>query len=148
MCRKVYFISFLTKTVTSQLISLFSCLFSFSFFFLCNKKANNSINSSLYRTKTNIQTANDYGNDTNLNTISCNFLNNNNLSHTNNNNNNNNQSQNQNNNNNIQWNLWQQFQWPYVQPEQNRWSKSILLAHEFFFLFIFVVLSLRNCVFF
>jgi hypothetical protein len=89
----------------------------------------------LYRTKTNIQTANDYGNDTNLNTISCNFLNNNNLSHTN--NNNNNQSQNQNNNNNIQWNLWQQFQWPYVQPEQNRWSKSILLAHEFFFLFVF-----------
>jgi hypothetical protein len=24
--------------------------------------------------------------------------------------------------NNIQWNIWQQFQWPN-QPEQNRWSK-------------------------
>lgn len=25
---------------------------------------------------------------------------------------------------NNQWSVWQQFQWPYVQPEQNRWSKS------------------------
>jgi hypothetical protein len=28
-------------------------------------------------------------------------------------------------NNNVQWNIWQQFQWPN-QPEQNRWSKSLL----------------------
>lgn len=39
------------------------------------------------------------------------------------NNNDNNNYNNTNNNNNIQWNIWQQFQWPYVQPEQNRWSK-------------------------
>lgn len=40
-----------------------------------------------------------------------------------NNNNNNNSMTNTNcNANNIQWNIWQQFQWPN-QPEQNRWSK-------------------------
>lgn len=32
---------------------------------------------------------------------------------------------NNNNNSQSQWNLWQQYQWPYVQPEQNRWSKSL-----------------------
>lgn len=29
---------------------------------------------------------------------------------------------NSNSNTNVQWNIWQQFQWPN-QPEQNRWSK-------------------------
>lgn len=24
---------------------------------------------------------------------------------------------------NTQWSVWQQFPWPYIQPEQNRWSK-------------------------
>lgn len=36
---------------------------------------------------------------------------------------------NNNNNSSIQWNIWQHFQWPNNfnnQPEQNRWSKSLL----------------------
>ena len=30
-------------------------------------------------------------------------------------------------NTNIQWNIWQQFQWPN-QPEQSRWSKFSLVV--------------------
>lgn len=38
----------------------------------------------------------------------------------------NNNSTNTNNGNaNTQWSVWQQFPWPYIQPEQNRWSKCV-----------------------
>lgn len=38
----------------------------------------------------------------------------------------NNNSTNLNNGNaNTQWSVWQQFPWPYIQPEQNRWSKCL-----------------------
>lgn len=39
---------------------------------------------------------------------------------------------------NNQWSVWQQFQWPYVQPEQNRWSKSHIVC-------VFVGLSFVLC---
>jgi hypothetical protein len=51
-----------------------------------------------------------------------------------NNNNNNSMTNTSNANSNIQWNIWQQFQFP-TQPEQNRWSK-------FYVAFPFVCLKL------
>lgn len=39
---------------------------------------------------------------------------------------------------NNQWSVWQQFQWPYVQPEQNRWSKSHGVRVCFVFVFVCV----------
>lgn len=63
-----------------------------------------------------------------------------------NNNNNNNSMTNTNNCNssNIQWNIWQQFQWPN-QPEQNRWSKFCLwfLFDEIFYFISFIKTSFK-----
>lgn len=39
---------------------------------------------------------------------------------------NNNTTNSNNGNANTQWSVWQQFPWPYIQPEQNRWSKCVL----------------------
>lgn len=54
-----------------------------------------------------------YSNSNNSNSNSNNITNNNQK----------NNAQTNNANTNTQWSVWQQFPWPYIQPEQNRWSK-------------------------